>query len=546
MVTMRLVTAIDQFRHHCRDWLLRVFTAAVFAAVYYVLLVKLARFYWYIPAGWRFAALALLPWRYWPWVLGGEFYSRIFYEIGTDPPQGPILDFFFSVRGYVFLFAGPFGGTLGSLLLRMRLRVRDLTAALDTISGMGWLIVACLVGALGETAGNLLEAYLNHEQPALSYAGFAVGKYVGDYIGVIALAPALFALVFARRPRVWRADALILAACLGTYAWLIRVNLDATVYGDLRLIVLAGTFYWAVHHGWRGAAVALALSSFVVALVPSAHPLDPYHDLFMQMLLALLGSAALLLGAAIDAQHVDSAALTSRNVDLEAANRDLVRIGDELREVTQRNLTIEEEQRGRIARAIHDELGQNITVMHTRLKMAESRIHAAQMHDVASSLYDILGQMRRAVYGLMESLRPPVLDEFGLLRALDDGPLRDMVEGAGMQFVFRFDGEPALIDALRENTQIALWRIAQEATTNAVRHARAKHFDMRLRIGIRREQVWVLLDLRDDGIGIDNRTFRRNGGLQSMRDRAFALNGALKITCRNSSTRLHVLLKQAL
>jgi two-component system sensor histidine kinase UhpB len=530
------------------DWLLRLLAAAVFAAVYSFVLLPVARFYWFVPAGWRFAALALTPWRYWPWILGGELASRVWYEYVYDPPfawQAPLPEFFFTLSGLAFLFAGPLGGMLGSLYFRQR--VRDIGAALEGVSGMSWLIVSCLIGALGETAGNLLSIHLNHDILQLSYSRFVVGKFVGDYIGVIGLAPALFALVFARKPRTWRLDALVVATILAAYAALIRTDLDEAVYGYLRLFVLIPTYWCAMRGSWRGAAVVLALSGFVVALVPSVHPLDPYHDLFTQLLLAMFGSAALLLGSAMDAQRASSGELIRRNVHLEVANRDLERVGRELREVAERNLTIEEEQRRRLARAIHDELGQNITAMHTRLKMAQTRINETQMEDVASSLYDILGEMRRAVYALMDSLRPPVLDEFGLLRALDDGPLRDMVERAGMSYVFHFGGEPALIDALAENTQIALWRIAQEASTNTVRHANAKVFEMRLRVGIRDGRVWALLDLCDDGVGIGaGESQRQRGGLQSIRDRVFALDGVMKVQRRGNITRLHLLLRQAL
>lgn len=530
------------------DGLLRPLAAAVFAAVYSFVLLPVARFYWFVPAGWRFAALALAPWRYWPWILGGELASRVWYEYAYDPPlpsQAPLPEFFLTLPGLIFLFAGPLGGMLGSLQFRQR--VRDIGAALDGVPGMSWLMLSCLIGALGETAGNLLSVHVNHDNLGLSYSRFVAGKFVGDYIGVIALAPALFALVYARKPHAWRLDALVVAAILAAYVALIRADLDVPVYGYLRLFVLIPAYWCAVRGGWRGAAVALALCSFTVALAPAAHLLDPYRDLLTQLLLALIGSAALLLGSALDAQRASSAELIRRNANLESANRDLERLGRELREVAQRNLTIEEVQRRRLARAIHDELGQNITAMHTRLKIAQTRINETQMGDVASSLYDILGQMRRSVYALMDSLRPPVLDEFGLLRALDDGPLRDMVELAGMSYAFRFGGEPALIDALAENTQIALWRIAQEASTNTVRHANANVFEMRLRVGIRGGRVWALLDLRDDGVGIGaGESQRQRGGLQSIRDRVFALDGVMKVQRRGNITRLHLLLRQAL
>jgi two-component system sensor histidine kinase UhpB len=155
--------------------------------------------------------------------------------------------------------------------------------------------------------------------------------------------------------------------------------------------------------------------------------------------------------------------------------------------------------------------------------------------------------MRRSVHGLMDSLKPPALDAFGLMHALHDGPLRDMVERAGMRYGFRFLGETALIDALREDTQIAIWRIAQEAATNAVRHARANRFEGRLRVGIRGEMFCAILDLRDDGVGMDATAdpSRRGEGLQGMHDRVLALDGVLRTRTSTGGTRLHVLLRQA-
>jgi two-component system sensor histidine kinase UhpB len=523
------------------DWLPRLLAAAAFAAIYSFVLLPVARFYWFVPAGWRFAALALAPWRYWPWILGGELCSRVWYEYVYDPPfpwQAPLPAFFFTLPGLVFLFAGPLGGMLGSLFFRHR--VRDIGTALEGVSGMIRLILSCLIGALGETLGNLLSVHLNHDHLALSYSRFVVGKFVGDYIGVIGLAPALFALVFARKPHKWRLDVVVVAIILAAYAALIRADLDETVYGYLRLFVLIPAYWCAVRGGWRGAAIALALCSFIVALVPAAHALDPYRDLLTQLLLALVGSAALLLGSAFDAQHTSREAPAAKNADLD-------RLGAELRDAAQRNLQLEEEQRRRIAAEIHDELGQNLTAVHTRVKLAAERLNAAQLGDVTTSIYDILATMRGSVRGLMDSLRPPVLDEFGLVRALREGPLRDLVERAGLRYEFDLCGDPALIAALDETTQIAIWRIVQEAATNTVRHARATRFGARLRVGVRETTALAILDLRDDGIGItDVAAAARSGhGLQGMRDRVLALSGAMRTTSGARGARLHVLLRQA-
>ncbi len=222
--------------------------------------------------------------------------------------------------------------------------------------------------------------------------------------------------------------------------------------------------------------------------------------------------------------------------------------GAELRDAAQRNLRLEEEQRRRIATEIHDELGQNLTAVHTRVKLAADRLNAAQLGDVTTSIYEILATMRGSVRGLMDSLRPPVLDEFGLVRALREGPLRDLAERAGLRYEFDLRGDPALIAALDEATQIAIWRIVQEAATNTVRHAHATCFRARLRVGVRNANALAILDLRDDGIGIADATAASRGGhgLQGMRDRALALNGVMRVAGNPKGTQLRVLLRQAL
>ena len=528
---------------------LRPLAMLVFALGYCLLLV-IARFYWYVPAGWRFAALALLPWRYWPWILGGEMASRVWYEYVFDPPlpsQPPLPEFFLTLPGLVFLFAGPAGAVLGSLLWRWRKRVPH--TVMENLGGMDWFVIAGLLGAVGETAGNLLSIHLNSDVLPIGFGRFVVGKLTGDYIGVIALAPAL--LVLTKRHWVgerWMRDAIGVALVLAGYVALVHTDFDTTVYGYLRILVLAPTFYCAIRHGWRGAALALTVSSFVVTLAPSLHPLDAYHDLFTQMLLAVFGTAALLLGSAVDAQRATQDALAAQYTKLESANANLDLLSEELRDAAQRNLRLEEEQRRRIAAEIHDELGQNLTAVHTRVKLAADRLNAAQLGDVTTSIYEILATMRGSVRGLMDSLRPPVLDEFGLVRALREGPLRDLAERAGLRYEFDLRGDPALIAALDEATQIAIWRIVQEAATNTVRHARATSFRVRLRVGVRGANALVILDLRDDGIGIIDVTAASRGGhgLQGMRDRALALNGLVRVTCNGMGTRLRVLLRQAL
>lgn len=536
--------------------ILRPLAGFVFAVVYGWVLFPVAHFYWYIPAGWRFAALAFLPWRYWPWIMGGEFAAR--YQVTTSWFG---IDSFAAAWAHLtdpatmaLVFLAPLGSLPGLIALRSRTTTAALLNGLNTPSGMGRLLLCALAAASGEAACNLLYLHIGHisvhTELGFGYARFVPGNLTGDYIGMIALAPALLAMLWTHRT-TWTsggADAALLAAFGIAYIAVLRSNVDLVAYDYARILVLIPAFVAAFRHGWRGAAIALALCSLLVALVPAAMPTNPSRNLYTQMLLALAGSASLLLGAAIDAQRASRAALAAQNVALESANAGLDHLGAELRDAAQRNLRLEEEQRRRIATEIHDELGQNLTAVHTRVKLAADRLNAAQLGDVTTSIYEILATMRGSVRGLMDSLRPPVLDEFGLVRALREGPLRDLAERAGLRYEFDLRGDPALIAALDEATQIAIWRIVQEAATNTVRHARATSFSARLRVGVRNANALAILDLRDDGIGIADATAASRGGhgLQGMRDRALALNGVMRVAGNPKGTRLRVLLRQAL
>lgn len=132
--------------------------------------------------------------------------------------------------------------------------------------------------------------------------------------------------------------------------------------------------------------------------------LDRYRNRFTQLLLALFGSVALLLGAAMHSQRTSQAALQRQNADLAHANNDLDRLGIKLRDAARRNLLLEKEQARRLKAEIHDEPGQNLMAMHARLKLAENLLDAAQRSDVTGSIVDILGRMRRLVHRLMDSL----------------------------------------------------------------------------------------------------------------------------------------------
>ncbi|MCK0166994.1 cache domain-containing protein [Jannaschia sp. S6380] len=192
-----------------------------------------------------------------------------------------------------------------------------------------------------------------------------------------------------------------------------------------------------------------------------------------------------------------------------------------LKQLTQRVLDTQEEERGRVARELHDSISQLLVGIRYKLELARRLTTRGEpaargaLDGAIAGLQGALGEVRR----ISQDLRPDVLDDLGL------GPaLKSLCEafqtrtGIGVEFrtvVFR--------NRLDIEAKTALYRIAQEALTNIERHAAARHVTVRL-FGHRRGAT---LRITDDGRGIARRT--GGLGLRNMAERIEQLDGILRI-----------------
>lgn len=207
---------------------------------------------------------------------------------------------------------------------------------------------------------------------------------------------------------------------------------------------------------------------------------------------------------------------------LTATTARTIQLTDEVQEARVRTVSAREEERRRLRRDLHDGLGPVLAGQGLKLAAARQLLHAKP--DVAAQLLDevmsqsenTVAEVRRLVY----ALRPPTLDEFGLV-----GAIREHVEtvGAGTQLAITVDA-PTAMPEIPAAIEVAAFRIVQEALNNVLRHAQAHHceiiieFDGALRISI-----------RDDGIGLP--TANKSGvGLYSMRERAAEVGGSCEIS----------------
>jgi len=195
---------------------------------------------------------------------------------------------------------------------------------------------------------------------------------------------------------------------------------------------------------------------------------------------------------------------------------------EELRRLTARMNCIEEEERRRIAREIHDEMGQRLTALHLELDLLRREIGAASAERVAS-MSQLIRDASETVRRIASDLRPSLLDDFGLVAAIEN-ELAQLQRRTGIEYdLFLPDQEPKL-DRSRTT---ALFRIVQEALTNVARHSGARHVMVTMSVS----DEAVMLELRDDGRGITpaEAASERSLGLLGMRERAHALGGKLCI-----------------
>jgi two-component system sensor histidine kinase UhpB len=195
-------------------------------------------------------------------------------------------------------------------------------------------------------------------------------------------------------------------------------------------------------------------------------------------------------------------------------------------------LSIQEQERRRVARELHDELGQALTVLKINLVAIEERLSARQQHlkanceQMLSYIDTVIENVRR----LSWDLSPSSLEDLGLSSAL--GYLVDETcRNHQMQSAVVMDEIDPLFSP---DTQINIYRIFQESLTNVVKHARASLVSVK----VKRENGKVSFMIGDNGRGFDlkraisRKVARRSLGLTAMNERALMANGSLQISSR--------------
>jgi len=195
---------------------------------------------------------------------------------------------------------------------------------------------------------------------------------------------------------------------------------------------------------------------------------------------------------------------------------------DELRLLSQRLVHVQEMERRRLARELHDEIGQELTALRLNIE----QIAAPEEDAARGSAHERVSRLLRVVRDLSLDLRPTMLDDLGLLPTVL-WHLDRYHSASGITVDFRYFG----LDGQRFQPEIetAAYRIVQEALTNVLRHSGVKQ--AQLMIWISEPGHYLTIQVEDHGAGFDTATVShmKSSGLSGMRERAMLLGGSLRI-----------------
>ena len=198
-------------------------------------------------------------------------------------------------------------------------------------------------------------------------------------------------------------------------------------------------------------------------------------------------------------------------------------VQDAIAALRQLNETLEEEIK-RIAYAVHDEAGQLLVAVHLALADLARELPQHQKAQVRR-IEELLNQVEKQLRRYSHELRPTVLDDLGWIPAI-----RLLAEGVSRRANLRIQVKTTIAGRLAGPLEIALYRIVQEALTNAARHAKASQ----VRIQIEKKNRLLCCAIEDDGVGFNARAVQSDGkrrglGLIGMQERLNAIGGTLSI-----------------
>ncbi len=210
---------------------------------------------------------------------------------------------------------------------------------------------------------------------------------------------------------------------------------------------------------------------------------------------------------------------------LQEKERVLLQSQNELRELTGRLISAQEEERSRLARELHDDMAQRLAVLSIETGKLEQQLmnSPGPIKEKLNEMKNQVVKISRDVHNLARQLHPSILDDLGLVRAIES-ECTAFSRREGTNIIFSHDN---ISNIAGKDVSLTLYRIVQEGLRNISKHACANHIS----VSLKGFDQGILLSIRDDGIGFDLAEARvlPGLGLSSLRERVRLVDGELSI-----------------
>jgi len=507
------------------------------------------------PTGISLVALTLFGYRLWPGIALGAFLVN-------------------ASAGAPLLAAGgmALGNTLEALLgVYLLRRYTGFRGSLDRVQHVfGFVALAAGFSTMVSATIGVTSGYLGGVIPQAEIKRAWQTWWLGDAMGDLVLAPLLLAWWERRRVQLSMArlaEGAILLASLGAAtlmifgAWL---TTDPNIH--LQAYVVFPFLIWAALRFGQKGTVTITFLVVCVAIVRTAQGSGPFARgsineslLLLQAFMGIVAVTMLVLSADVaqrlqaeedlrKAQEDLEKRVARRTAQLSEANRNLqdeigerMQVAKSLEELSTRLLNIQDEERRRLARELHDSTAQSLAALSMNLAVAGRSRESlgARAKSALDESVSLAERCSREIRSLSYLLHPPLLEEVGLPAAL-----RWLVEGfsrrSGIAVGLKVPDEFGRLSMEVEN---ALFRIVQECLTNVQRHSESGSAWVELA----RSQDLIRLEVRDDGRGFPPEVLSRRGGVEllgvgilGMRERVRQLGGKLGIDSRGKGTTVRV------
>ena len=223
----------------------------------------------------------------------------------------------------------------------------------------------------------------------------------------------------------------------------------------------------------------------------------------------------------------------SAELERKYAEEETLQLLQQNRELTQRMLKIQEDERRYLARELHDELGQQLAAIHLNaeaIKMLDEKQHL-KIHECARVIDEIATSVQKNTRNILRQLRPTLLDEMGLTDSLKELVNQWQIRFPAIVIKLFMEGE---LNDFEDGLNIAVYRIVQESLTNVAKHAKAHFVSVQLirQPGGIEAKDCLMLIVEDNGKGLDDTCITKGLGVTGLRERVLAIGGEFAIKSR--------------